>query len=367
MYLICLQNNLKNLLNLTQGIVGQHLTLPILNNVLIQAQKGSLKISATNLEMALVIETTAKVEKPGSLTVPAKILNNLISNLSDKKIIIETRANNIIIKSQNYQAIIKGLTAKDFPIIPKIEKQHSFKVSAIILRSGLINVINSVALTDTRPEISGILFDLTNKTLKLVSTDSFRLAERKIKIETKQTNLQDQIIVPARTIQELIKILALTEKDVEVVIGGSQVLFSCANMQLISRLIEGRYPDYQEIIPGNFETQVDIDKKEFSEVVKVTSLFSSKINDLTLLVDPKKSQIEISAQNIDLGENKANLSAETEGQSVKLVCNYRYLLEGLNNITASRVSIGLNGPAQPFVLRGSGQRNFLYLIMPLNP
>lgn len=367
MYLLCLQNNLKNLLNLTQGIIGQHLTLPILNNVLIQAQKGSLKISATNLEMALVIETTAKVEKSGSLTIPAKILNNLISNLIDKKIIIETKANNFIIKSQNYQANIKGLSAKDFPIIPKIEKQYSFKIPTAILRGGLMNVVSSVALTDTRPEISGVLFDITNSVLKLVSTDSFRLAERRIKIETKQTDLNSQIIIPAHTIQELIKILTVGEKDVEIMIGGSQVLFTCANMQLISRLIEGRYPDYQEIIPDHFETQVNIDKKEFLEVVKVTSLFSSKINDLTLLVDPKKSQVEVSAQNIDLGENKANLSAEIEGQPVKLVCNYRYLLEGLNNVTASRVFIGLNGPAQPFILRGSGQKSFLYLIMPLNP
>lgn len=367
MYLICLQNNLKNLLNLSQGIIGQHLTLPILNNVLIQAQKGTLRISATNLEMALIIETTAKVEKSGSLTVPAKILNNLISNLMDKKIILESKANNFIIKSQNYQATIKGLTSKDFPIIPKIEKRYSFEMSVASLRAGLMSVVNSVALTDTRPEISGVLFDLTDTTLKLVSTDSFRLAERKIKIETKQANFNDQIIVPARTIQELVKILAVAQKDLEIAVGDSQVLFACTNIQLISRLIEGRYPDYQEIVPDNFETQVNLDKKEFLEIVKLTSLFASKINDLTLLVDPKKSQVEVCAQNIDLGENKANLSAEIEGQPVKLVCNYRYLLEGLNNITASRVSIGLNGPAQPFVLRGSGQKNFLYLIMPLNP
>lgn len=367
MKLICLQGNLKNSLVFTQGIAGHYLTLPILNNILIKAEKSGLKISATNLEMALTIETTAKVEKTGSLTVPAKILSNLVAGLANKKFTIETKANNLLIKVPNYQATIKGLPAKDFPIIPQVEKKYSFKISASLLRNGLINVINSVALTDTRPEISGVLFDFANSSIKLVATDSFRLAERKLNIGSGKLKEVSQVIMPAKTIQELIKILAVYNKDVKVIMGGSQVLFSCQNIQLISRLIEGKYPDYQEIIPEEFQTRVELDKKEFLEVVKIISLFSSKINDLTLLVDPKKSQIEISAQNVDLGANQANLSAETEGQPVKLVCNFRYLLEGLNNITSSRVFIGLNGPAQPFVLQGSGQKNFLYLIMPLNP
>lgn len=367
MRIICLKDNLKNSSGFTLGIVGHHLTLPILNNVLIKAQKTGLKISATNLEVALVVETPAKIEKEGQLTVPAKILNNLITGLSDKKIILEAKANNLLVKTQNYQATLKGLSAKDFPIIPQVEKKHSFKIDPVVLRNALSSVINSVALTDTRPEIAGVLFDLSGSSLKLVSTDSFRLAERKLKIEIKKLNGNIQIILPAKTTQELIKILAICEKDIEMVIGHSQVLFSCQNIQLISRLIEGQYPDYQEILPSEFQTQVNIDKKEFLDAVRVISLFSSKINDLTLLINPKNSQVEISAQNIDVGENKSRLSAEIEGQPVKLVCNYRYLLEGLNNITGSRVFLGFNGPSQPFVIRASQQKNFLYLIMPLNP
>jgi len=367
MKIVCLQENLKNSLGFVQGIVGHHLTLPILNNVLLQADKSNLQVMATNLEMAMVIDLAARIEISGSLTVPARLMVNLISSLKEKKIALESRPNNnLFIKTQNYQANLRGLASKDFPLMPKIDKQYSFKIPATAFKIGLAGVINSVALTETRPEISGVLFVVSQGELKIASTDSFRLAEKRVKIEGVVNAESSQVIIPAKTIQELIKVLSVMEKEVEVVVGASQILFNCHNIKLISRLIEGAYPDYQAIIPQDFQTQVILDKKEFLEMVKIASLFSSKINDVTVLVDPKKSQVEISAQNIDVGENQINLNAEISGQAVKVVCNYRYLLEGLSNILSPRVFLGFNGSAQAFVMKPVQQKGYLYLIMPLN-
>lgn len=371
MKIICLQENLKTNLNITQNIVGKNLTLPILNNLLLETDNGRLKISSTNLEIGINTWTAGKIEKTGSITCPAKILSSFINNLPNKKIELETKDNNLSIKCENYKASIRGLSAEDFPLIPKIKEKpiFIFKKSEV-LKNNLIQVIGAAAISESRPEFSGVLFKFEKETLKIIATDSFRLAEKTIH----QTNSPAQLIsliIPQRTIQELIRILSEKQnQEIKLILGDNQILFELDEVQLISRLIDGQYPDYQQIIPKAFETKVVLNKDEFINNIRIASIFSSKINDIKISVRPDK--IEILSQDPDLGENKSQMDARVTGKPMEISFNFRYLIEGLVNISTKQVLLGLN-PEQsgsapksnPAVIKPVGEEDYLYIVMPI--
>jgi len=362
MKVTCLQENLKNNLNITQNIIGRNLTLPILNNLLLQTENNYLKISSTNLEIGINTWTTGKIEKNGSITCPAKILASLVNNLPNKKIELEVKNNTLIIKCENYKAIIKGLSAEDFPIIPKIKEPILGEIEINILRNSLSQVVSSAAISELRPEISGILFSFNKNNLKLVATDSFRLAEKIIFINTKN-ELNKLLIIPQRTIQELIRIL--TEKDglVKIISDGSQIMFELKDIQLISRLIDGQYPDYQQIIPNNFTTEAILEREQLLNIVRIASLFSSKINDIKFLLQSGK--LEVLSEDQDLGENRSQLAGKIKGKNLEVVFNYRYLLDGLTNINTKEIFLGLNTDAGPAAIKPVGEDNYLYIVMPI--
>ncbi len=368
MKIICLQENLKNGLNAAERIIGKSLTLPILNNLLLKAEKGRLRISSTNLEIGINYWISGKIEKDGEITVPAKVLSSIVNNLPNKKIELEAKDNTLNLKCENYKAKIKGQDAKDFPIIPKIQSQTTCSVGQEALRAGLSQVAGMAALSESRPEISGILFDFSKNVLKLVATDSFRLGEKTIFTEN---SFQAAVIVPQRTALELIRILSekmeLEEKKatVNLVLSPSQVMFDLGHVQLISRLIDGQYPPYQQIIPTNFQASAIVEREEVLKTVKIASLFSSKINDIQLIVSPAKKIIEIFAQSADVGENRSQLKAESEGKQLEVVFNWRYILDGLNNINSNKILFKLNNETSPTVIKPVGDESYLYVVMPI--
>jgi DNA polymerase-3 subunit beta len=371
MKIICLQENLKTNLNITQNIIGKNLTLPILNNLLLETDAGRLKISSTNLEIGINTWTSGKIEKTGSITCPAKILSSFINNLPNKKIELETKDNNLLIKCENYKASIKCLSADDFPLIPKIKEKPIFIFKkSDVLKNNFNQVVGAAAISESRPEFSGILFKFEKETLKLVATDSFRLAE-KIIYQNNYLKQPTSLIVPQRTVQELIRIL--TEKpsqEIKLILGDNQVLFELDEAQLISRLIDGQYPDYQQIIPEKFETKVTLSKEEFINNIRIASIFSSRINDIKISVRPEK--IEILSQDADLGENRSQMDARVIGKPMEISFNFRYLIEGLSNVPTKQVTLGLN-PEQngsslksnPAVIKPVGEEDFLYIVMPI--
>lgn len=359
----CLQENLKKGINIVEKIIGQGLiTLPVLNNILLDAQKGQIKISSTNLEIGINIWISGKIEKPGSVTIPVKLFSNFINNLPNKIINIENQNNIIKIKCENFKANIKGLNSKDFPIIPQIKEDVFEEILSEDLKNGLSQVINCVAISESRPEISGVFINFTKLDIKLVATDSFRLAEKIIKPRGKTK--EKQIILPLKTSQEIIRILGETQqKNVKIKLGASQILFDLDEIQLISRLIEGQYPDYKQIIPQSFNTEIIINKQELQNSVKIASLFTGKVNDVKIAASPKK--IEVSALESEVGENRSQLNAEIKGEQVESLFNYRYFLDGLNNIQSEKVFLGFNGPANPVLLRAPNNFNYFYIIMPI--
>ena len=363
MQLICLQENFKKVLNIAERIIGRNLTLPILNNILLSTEKNKLKISSTNLEIGINCWLSGKIEKEGSITVPAKLISSFINNLPNKKILLKTKNNQLEVKCENYKSIINGLSANDFPIIPKITAQPLIKIKGSVLKNNFAQVVDMVSFSESRPEISGVYMEFNNNSIKLAATDSFRLAEKNIKINEKLN--KQFIIIPQKTVQELIRILGEDALDVALILSHNQVLFDLGDVQIISRLIDGQYPDYQQIIPDEFQTQVIINKTELINNIKIASLFSEKNNNINFSIKPNKSIIEISAKSGDVGENKSQLEAKIEGRGLDIVLNSRYFLDGLNNIFSDKVIIGLNADTKPVVVRPFGDISYTYVIMPI--
>lgn len=364
MKIVCLQENLKQNLNLAQNIVGRNLTLPILNNLLLQTESGRLKISATNLEIGINIWTPGKIEKDGALTVPAKVFASFVNNLpGGKKVEIEAKGNNLSIKCENYKAVIKGLPADDFPLIPKIKDELIAEFDGLVLKGGLEKVVATAAVSELRPEITGVLFRFDKNNLKLAATDSFRLAECALSDFKKKNKADESFIVPQRTIQELVRILGEKQGQLKLILSNNQILLAGGDFQLISRLVEGQYPDYQQIIPKNHTLQVTADKNELINIVRLAGIFSSKINDAQFIF--RDSKLEIISQDSDLGENKSVLPIEAKGKDLTVSFNYRYFLDGLQNIEDKKVFIGLSSESAPAILKGASGNNYLYVIMPI--
>ena len=369
MKIICLQENLKKGLNNVQNIIGKNLTLPILNNILLTTEKKQLKLSATDLEIAITDYTVCKIEKEGSITVPARVLVSFVNNLPNKKIEINIKNNTINLKCENYKSSIKGLDATDFPIIPKIKSEPILEINSFVFKNALEQIINFVSLSDIRPEITGILFDFSlAKEIKLVTTDSFRLGEKIINQKINKTKKEEKgsVIIPYKTAQELIRIISnQDEAMVEVSIENNQILFNISKAQIISKLIEGSYPNYQQLISQQPETSILTNKEEFIKAIKLSSFFSSKINDVRLKINSKKSLVEVFSQDIELGENLSEVSADIKGKDMEIIFNHKYLLDGLNSVDAKNVVLGLSTETSPGVIKPEGDSSFSYVIMPI--
>ena len=372
MKIICLQENFKKGLNIVQNIIGKNLTLPILNNILLTTDRKQLKLSATDLEIAITNYIICKTEKEGGITIPAKTIVNFISNLPNKKIEISVKNNVAYLKCDNFKSSIKGLDINDFPIIPKIKNEPILEIESATLRNALERVVNFTSLSDIRPEITGVFFNFSSdKEIKFVATDSFRLGEKIIYLKNNKIakDYQGSAIIPNKTIQELIRIISNLEKDeenlIKISIDNNQILFNLSKIQIISKLIEGNYPSYQQLISKQFETSILIDREDLLKAVKLSSFFSSKINDVRLKINSKNSLINIFSQDIELGENLSELKGEIKGKDLEIIFNHKYLLDGLSNINSKRVFIGLNGETSPGIIKPEGDNSFNYVIMPI--
>lgn len=372
MKISALQENLKNGLFITGNIAGKNVNLPILNNVMIDAKKENIRLISTNLEIGITSRIRGKTEQEGVFTVGSKIIHDYVSLLPNKKIDIEKKDLDLIIKSDNYKTVIRGQEADEFPLIPKTDKKTFFKANLLEFKKALSQVIFAVSNNEMRVELSGVLFVYKEKELILASTDSYRLAEKKIKI-TSNTEEEGQVIVPVKTLQELNRILSAAdigteEKEHEIIfyISDSQITFEIGETEIFSRLIEGQYPDYKQIIPTSKETSVVINRGELVRAIKASSIFSKTgINDVNLDFPIGKNKTIISSASGQTGENITELDSNVSGKDNGIVVNYRYLLDGLNSINEENVEIEVSDGNTPCVLRGEKNKDYLYIIMPI--
>jgi len=368
-----LQENLKQGLALVGHISGKNINLPILNNVLIKAEEGKIKLITTNLEVGISSVIRGKIEGEGLFTVNSKIISDCINLLPNKKIGLEQNGNDLLVDCENYQAKVRGQSAEEFPLIPEVDRRNYFSAEAEEIKKAISQIIFATAMSETRLELSGVLFVFSGNNLIMAATDSYRLAEKKIKIKSNSEE-DKKIIVPAKTLQELLRILSVglgnevEEKTSEIkfYISENQILFTYGSTELVSRLIEGQYSDYQQIIPNNSKTKISISQQELVRAVKMASLFSKTgINDVNLDFPVGKNQVVISSVSGQTGENITNLEAKVSGDDNSIVVNYRYLLEGLNNIETESVKIEIIDSNTPCVVRPEQDESYVYIIMPI--
>ena len=373
MKITTLKENLLKALNTVERITGKNITLPILNNVLITSEGNFLKLSTTNLEIGINYWTLAKIEEKGTITVPARVFSNFVSLIPESKLSIETKDHTLYVSAEKYKSQIKGLDAKDFPIIPKIEPKVQIELNAKPFCSGISQVIDFSAIGFSRPELAGIYFLFTKDWVKIVATDSFRLAEKTLSFEKPQ-NIREPIsfILPRDTAREIINIFAEEEGKIKISIAANQIMVESFFQEtgthkcsLVSRLIEGEYPNYQEVIPKNFKTQLTLPKNELLNQIKAISLFCGRGNEIKFKIDPSKKKIEIFSQDTDLGQARSTIVGEIKGEKIDSCFNYKFLLEGLEKIKENQVILGLNGDEGPGVIKSPNDETYLYIVMPI--
>lgn len=376
MKLIILKENLNNGLNIISRVAGKNLTLPILNNILLTTEKSFLNLASTDLELGIKYWSLGKIEKQGSITVPAKILSGFVNLLPNKKLSLEVKNQTLHIDCEQHKTQIKGLDAQDYPIIPSIENQDFIELNTSLFCEGIAQVVDFTAPSQTRPELAGVYLNLQKDRIQLTATDSFRLAEKTLYLKDK-INKEHSFILPQKTARELVNILSEKKEKIKLYLSPNQALFEYPmpetthpQIQIISRLVEGEYPDYQGIIPKKYEAQITLTKNDFLNQVKTASLFSGKSNEIKIKIGPRKQGIEILAQNPELGENRSSLDGkinwgEDKSKEMTVNFNYRFLVDGLLNIKNSKVMFELNGEEGPAVLRPVGDANYLYVVMPI--
>lgn len=366
-----LKENLKSGLNITERVIGKNISLPILDNVLIDAQDNFLSLTSTDLETVIRLWILSKVIEKGKLIIPVKFFSQFISYLPDEKIIIESKGQNLFIESKNFKNQIQGYNPEEFPIIPKFKELECLEVDNRKFCQGLSQIINIVSPSQTRVETSGIYFHFLKNNIILAATDSFRLAEKNILLEN-SIKKEYSFILPQKPAREIINILEDKEGILKLYFSENQVLFEFPmkeikhpQIQITSRLIEGQYPNYQEIIPNKFKTTITLKKDEFLNQIKTASLFSNKNNEIKISILPPKKEIEVFSQNPTIGENTSSLPAKIEGELMEISFNYKFLIDGLTNIKSSEVVFNISKEDGPSILRPVGDSSYLYVVMPI--
>jgi len=366
-----LKDNFKKGLNIIEKIIGKNLSLPILDNVLINTEESFLSLTSTDLETAIKLWILTKIHKKGKVVVPARFLSNFVSLLPEEKVVLEEKKQNLLIECKNYKTQIQGYNPEEFPIIPEIKNPEFLEVDNKKFCFGLSQIVEMASLSQTRPEISGIYFLFSNNLIKIVATDSFRLAEKTVPLG-KKIKKEYSFILPQKPTREIINILGEREGKLKIYFSPNQTLFefpmkgvSHPQVQITSRLIEGEYPSYQEIIPKKFKTHIVLKKDKFLNQIKTASLFSGKINEVKITINLQKKEVEIFAQSPDIGESKSSLSAKIEGDPMQVSFNHKFLIDGLSNIKSSEVIFDLTKEEGPCVLKPMGDSSYIYVIMPI--
>lgn len=355
------QENLNRALASVGRVANSRGTLPILSNILIKTVGNRLSIAATNLDIAITHFIGSKVSEEGGITVPARLMVDFVSSLPSGTITLDLDETKLKITTDQYESVINGTLADEYPVMPAIEGGTTWAIPSKTLRHGLQQVLMAASSDQSRPILTGVLLYALNKKLYMVSTDSYRLAEKSLTKATHDANL----LVPATALQDLLRILTDVEDEVTVTHDEQQILFRVGDIELVARLIDGNYPDYRKLIPQNFAHEAVVKKQDFVNITKVSSLFAREsAGSITIHLDSKEQELSIRSIASQLGENTAHASAKVTGDGV-ITLNSRYVLDALHAISGDEVKISCNGKLEACVLTGTKNDDYLHVIMPL--
>lgn len=355
------RDKLQRALSIVERVTSKNTTLPILNNLLMTAERGSLTVSATNLEVGVAVSFGAKVEDQGRIAVPARILTEFVKTATGDVISGSVKQTTLSVSSGGTRSVLLCFDAGEYPIIPVVKGGVEFAVNAAIFAGLLSSIIDSIAASDARPELSGAYLSIKDNTLTLAATDSFRLAEHR----TKLTGEEDiSIIIPRQTVSEILRVLEDISGDVNVHVAENQLSIAADGCTVVSRLIDGKYPDYRKVIPERSITRTLVRRTELEQAVKVAALFTSSISDVKLSC--AECSLTVSGKNAAKGEGESTIDATVKGDAFDIALNYHYLLDGLRIMSAEHVVLEYTGKGSPFVIRPDDAEHVLvYIIMPL--
>lgn len=366
MKLIIIKTNLKTGLSAVQGAAQEGSSLPILKTVLLSAQEGSLKISATNLEVGISASLPAKVSESGEVAVPAGLFFGVIQNLQSERISLEKKDNNLEITTENYKATIQGLPAEDFPIIPQPKQDYLCEIKGVFLKEAIEQTSFCAYPSEVRPELGGVMFSFSDEGIKVVATDSFRLAEKTIGKNqyTSKKEEGERLLVPIKTINELQKII--TDNDlVKIYHEQNQVFFQTDKYRVVSRLIEGAFPDYAAILPKKISLEAVVGREELVNALKLASVFSGKTNEVRLKMGEAGKALEVLSADQATGENAYLVPLRAKGEAREVVFNWRYLQDGIKTIKGPDVFLGINEDNKPALIKSPTDGTVFYIVMPI--
>lgn len=359
-----LKSNFAKALNQVSRVVGTRTTLPVLSNLLISASKGKIKISATDLEVGITTSTIGKVEEEGELTLPARLLSDFIQNNQDESIEITTEGTVANLKSSHFEASIHGISAEEFPTVPESPKEYFVTIKKDLFLNSLKDVNIAPASDETRPVLAGIYFQFEGEHLILAATDSYRLAEKKISLASAVA--EKKIIVPARTTNEVFRILSSdSAEEISISATDNQVSFKIDETLIVSRLIEGAFPPYNQIIPAAFKIKATAKLADLSSAVKMSSLFAKDSANNNVKIFIKDKQLTIASAASQAGSSKSQVEAEIEGDAIEIAFNARYILDVLAVLSDDQVTLNFNDNTSAGAITTKKDKDFVYIIMPL--
>jgi DNA polymerase-3 subunit beta len=353
--------------------VAVRTTLPITNNVLLATDKSRLKLSATNLEMAISCWIGAKVEEEGAITVPARLLSEFISSLPSGNVDINLspQTKTLGLKCARFEARISGVDAKDFPPIPRVEGGIATKVEVEALRQGIGQVAFAAATEESRPVLTGVDAEFDGDTLTLAAADGFRLAVYKLPL-AQAVSQKTEVIIPARTLAELNRLMADQEEAVEITVNPEkgQALFRLKDIELVSQLIQGSFPNYSQLIPKKFNTKAVISVADFLRATKTASIFARDGSGIVRLVvapggEMTPGKVTVSARSEEIGDDVGEIDAMVEGEEAKIAFNGKYLSDVLGVLHEAQVALETTNPSSPGVLKPVGSDNYIHVVMPM--
>lgn len=365
MKLECVKDTIKEVVSFAEKITGKSQNLPILQSILLTAEGKTLKVRATNLDIGVEFEVPAKIEKKGTISVPGSVLSNTLLGLQDSKnISIDLVNNNLFLSTEHTSTTIKSYQSDDFPTLPVVKDGEPIVIPGKKFTNGLKSVLFSASLSDIKPEIASVFIHSEGEYTLFAATDSFRLAEKKI--QNKKTNSFPSIIIPLKNVVEIVRIIENTNEDITIHTNKNQLSMYYDGVYITSRIINGIFPDYKQIIPKTHTTEIIVLKQDLINALKVSNVFSDKFHKTNFVIHPKDKLFEINTQNADIGENVTKIDASLSGDLLEIGFNNKYILDCLQFIKEDSVVMKFNGENKPMTIQGLGDNSFIYLVMPIN-